>query len=250
MASQPCAWVQAARADSNAHIRLFCFPYAGGGASLFRHWQQDLSPDIEVRPIQLPGRENRLREAPFSQLTTLVDTLFPIMARYFDRSVALFGHSMGAYIAYELACRMEEKGVQPVRLLVSGRHAPHLLDSKSSIHALPDSDLLRAVQQRYGGIPAAVWQEPELLRLMMPALRADLILTETYRPSSRPKLTCPISVFGGNQDQNTNSSSLNAWQTLTRAKLRIHTLEGGHFFLHQERRKLLELIAGDLNRNE
>ena len=246
MTSSSSPWFRGESRRLGARLRLFCLPYAGGGAIVFRQWADGLPVEIEPWPIQLPGRETRLRERPFNRMGPLADALLDAIPPLLDRPFALFGHSMGAYIAYELARRLEERDVHPTHLFVSGRQAPHLPLPGPPASGLPTPEFLRVVQHRYRGIPEAVWREPELLDLLLPTLCADLELTETYQPARTTVLACPLTVFGGLQDPHIHPESLATWQALAGPSFRLHLLEGDHFYLNQSRPRLLAIIAQEL----
>ncbi|MCX6047109.1 MAG: alpha/beta fold hydrolase [Chloroflexi bacterium] len=243
------AWVTIPKPQPQAQVRLFCFPYAGGGATVFRTWPALLPPTIELCAIQLPGRETRLRETPFDQLEPLVQALAVALYPYLDRPFAFYGHSLGALISYEVARHLQRvRAPLPQQLFVAARQAPHLPWAESPLHQLPTADFLSAVQQRYGGIPAAVWEDAELMALVQPQLRADFTLLETYLYRADQALACPITVFGGHNDQTVTQPALAAWSEHTSALCKIHLLPGDHFFLNQATPALLQLIQAALFR--
>ncbi|MCB0063644.1 MAG: thioesterase [Caldilineaceae bacterium] len=234
--------------NSNARLRLFCFPYAGGAASIYRTWHQYLPADIEVCAVQLPGRENRIRERPFTDTNALVQALLPHLQPYLDRPFALFGHSMGTIIAYELAQQLQQQRQQPpFRLLVSARRAPFLPEPEALVHLLPtDAQFLAELQRRYNNIPAMIFEDAELRELFVPLLRADFTLVETYQHSDRPPLRCPIIAFGGAADERASATELRAWQHVTQSTFALHCLPGGHFYLNDQTQPLLALITAVL----
>src|SRR5262245_53644991 len=158
-------WFPSLRPGSDADVRLFCFPYAGGGASVYRGWAGCLPGSVDVCPVQLPGREARFREPPFARIGPLVEALAASIRPWLDRPFAFFGHSMGALIAFELSRRLQhEHGLQPVRLFVSGCAAPQVQTEREAIHALP-ADQFRQELRRLNGTPAAVLEDDELMEL-------------------------------------------------------------------------------------
>ncbi|MGE3272883.1 MAG: thioesterase II family protein, partial [Chloroflexota bacterium] len=180
-AQQLTAWIRCPRPSEQASLRLFCLPFGGGGAQTYREWPAALGPDIEVWHAQLPGREARHREPPLTSLPPLVQPLAAAMLPYLDRPYAIFGHSMGALIAFELARLFRRLGAPaPTYLFVSARRAPHLPDWRPPLHTLPDADLVDHLNQRYNGLPRAVLESADLLRMFTPLIRADLTLTELY----------------------------------------------------------------------
>jgi medium-chain acyl-[acyl-carrier-protein] hydrolase len=236
------AWVRCPAPNPRARLRLFCFPYAGGGASLFYSWTTAFGSDIELNPVQLPGRENRLLDSTFIRLAPLVETLAQVLAPCLDRPAAFFGHSMGALIGFELARQLRTLGNRdPVFLIVSGHRAPHLPDRRPPIHHLPDPRFLEEVR-RLNGTPEEILQNAELRELLLPVLRADFTVCETYRYHAGRPLDCPIYALGGQQDPGVNPDELAAWQSHTRGTFNLHMLPGNHFFLHSAQPLLLKAI--------
>lgn len=229
-------------------VRLFCLPYAGGGASLFKPWAGLLPPAIQVCPIQLPGREERLGERLHTSLPRVVDELVPALLPLVDRRFALFGHSMGAVVAFELARELRRLGAPPAWLFVAACRAPHRqAESTTRLSVLSDSMLVDAVQRKYGGIPDAVLQEPELLALLVPVLRADLSVFENYHYREEPSLECPISAFGGVHDRAVAEQDLWTWKEQTVGSFECRMLPGSHFFVKDSRAELLAVIAERLH---
>lgn len=178
------SWLTCSSPNHQAILRLLCFPYAGGGANIFRTWQDNLPTTVEVCPVQLPGRERRLLEPPFTDLRFLVEAAARALLLYLDRPFAFFGHSMGATISFELARHLrQEKNVKPVHLFVSGRRAPQLPERHASTYDLPGAEFLEELR-RLKGTPKEVLEHPELMELMLPLLRADFELIQTYQYSA------------------------------------------------------------------
>jgi surfactin synthase thioesterase subunit/malonyl CoA-acyl carrier protein transacylase/aryl carrier-like protein len=243
---QSADWLSCPDPRPDARLRLFCLPYAGGGASIYREWSKALPPDIEVCAIQLPGREQRFREAPFRQLTALVQTLAKVLEPHPDRPFAIFGHSMGGLIGFELArqCR-RQKLPEPVHLFVSASRAPHLLDDEPPLHRLPEPRLV-AKLRALSGTPEEMLADPEIMAFYLPLLRADFAVVETYVYRAEEPLGCPISAFGGELDEKIGTEALDAWRTQTRAAFTRQLFPGNHFFLHSAREALLASIAQQL----
>jgi len=242
----PETWVLYPRPNPLARLRLFCFPYAGGGASAFTSWPADLPPDVEVCPVQLPGRENRWREPPFTRLSALARALAETIGPELTKPFAFFGHSMGALIGFELARELQEcRKPGPFHLFVSGHRAPQLPDLALPIHTLPENELIRELD-RLSGTPEVVLQHDELMQLVLPVLRADLEMCETYVYSSQAPLECSISAFGGLQDPKVSREELAAWQEQTCSSFALHVFSGDHFFLHSSRTSLLQEISWQL----
>lgn len=236
------------RTKSQPHLRLFCFPYAGGGASIFRLWSEKLPSQVEVCPIYLPGRENRLKEPLFTHLAPLVQTLAHALHPFMDIPFAFLGHSMGALISFELARHLHRIHYPgPAQLFVSAHRAPQLPDTNASLHDLPDPALIDALS-RLGGTPQAILQHTELMNVMLPILRADLTLCETYVYTPEPPLDCPIVVFGGEQDSMVSVQELQEWRNQTRSACTLHILPGDHFFLQNQQHLLLVTLSRLMSR--
>jgi medium-chain acyl-[acyl-carrier-protein] hydrolase len=239
----PDPWFPYPRPNPSARLRLFCYPFAGGGASAFRHWPDGLPRFVEVVPVQPPGRETRFREPAFTLMAPLVTALADALQPHHDRPYAIFGHSLGALVAFELVRELRRRGGRPpARLIVSGHGAPHLLGRHTPMHALPD-DQFRAELRRLNGTPAAVLDNDELMSVLTPTLRADMAVGETYTPAAEPPLDCPILALGGEGDAYAPPPDLEAWREHTRAACEVHVLPGEHFFLQTHRTPLLKLLT-------
>jgi surfactin synthase thioesterase subunit len=227
--------------------RLFCFPHAGTGASTYRLWPRALPDALEVWAVQPPGREGRLGERSATSIAALVAGLVPALLPVLDRPFAFFGHSMGAVVATEVARSLEARGGPlPHHLLVSSRRPPHLAGAEPPLHPLPDAEFVAELQRRYGGIPAEVRAQADLMALLLPSLRSDIEALETYRAPRRPPLPCPITAFGGADDPLTPREHLEAWRDETRAAFRLRLFAGGHFYLDARRPELLADVAATL----
>ncbi len=223
--------------------RLFCFPNAGGAASMFRRWMTGVMPaNIEVCAIQLPGRESRMREKPFTRLEPLLGALVEVLKPVLDRPFAFFGHSMGTLVSFELAHRLAQAGAPtPSRLIVAGRRAPHLPDDEEPVHTLSDAKLIERLRN-YGGTPAEILGHKELMKLVLPTIRADFEVIETFAYSQHEPLTMPIDVLGGHDDEDAPTEKLEAWSELTTAPCQVQMYPGGHFFLHEQPEPVLTAV--------
>lgn len=245
--SSKSAWIHCFEPDPGARLRLFCVPYAGGGASVYRGWPASLPPGIELCAIQLPGRETRIAEPRFSRMGPLVEALREAVAPWLDRPYALFGHSMGAEVAFELVRALRRTGgPQPRHLFVSARPAPQR-PRRPPLHHLPH-DAFVAQLRRLGGTPDAVLASPELMELVIPVLRADFAVLETNGYQAEPPLDCPISAFHGVDDDRATEEDMQAWAAQTAAAFRLRAFPGGHFFLHQAKARLIQMMVKDLER--
>jgi medium-chain acyl-[acyl-carrier-protein] hydrolase len=241
-------WIVRPKAREQAETRLFCLPYSGGGAAAFHRWAALLPEAVELNLVQLPGRETRLREEPLTRMETLINALVPMVAGLLDRPYALFGHSMGALSAFELARGLRRKGAPaPLCLFVSGRRAPQLADPEPPLHTLADGPFVAAVVRRYNAIPRIILDDIELLRLFLPTLRADFELLETYTYRTEPPLACPIVALGGNDDARASAQELAAWQMHTQSWFQMRRFPGDHFYLQSERDALIRLLVDVLH---
>ncbi|GCE05926.1 thioesterase II family protein [Dictyobacter aurantiacus] len=223
--------------------RLFCFPYAGGGASIYRLWQQALPSGVEVCPIQLPGRETRIGEAPINQLTDLLPPLVRALTPYLHEPFQVFGHSMGALIGFELTRELRRQQLPtPTHLFMSGHRAPQLPREKTQTWQLPDAEFIQSLKNM-GGTPDAVLQNDELMQLLLPTLRADFAINETYNYQPEPPLNIPITVLGGSEDKEVKSEELEDWQRQSTYPIDLHIFPAGHFFVHSHQAQLIEIIA-------
>jgi medium-chain acyl-[acyl-carrier-protein] hydrolase len=244
--SLPTPWLKYFKRSPQALVQLYCFPYAGGASSTFRSWAQALFPTVEVCAAQLPGRAERIFESPFDRLGPLIDALSAALYPSLNKPFALFGHSMGALVGFELAreihrlCRL-----QPVHLFVSGCRAPQIGDSRPGIYDLPESEFLTELY-RMNGTPKEAIENPELMQLMIPALRADIAVYQTYRYVPGPRLTCPITALSGLEDERISLNHLEAWRDLTSASFTVQMFHGDHFFLHPSEADVLQCLSTHL----
>lgn len=238
-------WVATPRANGSARMRLFCLPHAGGGASTYYTWAGLMPSEIEVCAVQLPGRETRISEPLAGDLPALVDALAEGLLPLLDRPFALFGHSMGALLGFELARRWEAEGRQPVRLFASAHRAPHLPDRDNPIAALDEPDFLQEIR-RLNGTPPEVLADDEMRALVLPVLRADFALVEAYSYREGEPLNAPITALGGLADDNVTRAELEAWQAQTRSGCVVRMFPGDHFYIQTARPLLLQIVARDL----
>ncbi len=239
-------WITCSTPKPNADLRLFCFPYAGGGSVNYHHWGAALPANIEVYAVKLPGRENRLSEPPFARMAPLVRALSQGLAPYMDRPFAFFGHSLGGLVSFELVNELlRQQRPMPVHLIVSAMRAPHIPSSRPSIHDLPQPVFIEHLRD-YQGTPEAILNHSDMMDIMLPALRADFAVAETHTYSETAPLTCPITVLCGLQDPLVSCEALRAWEIYTRNTFTMHTIPGAHFFINHARSEVLEKVAQTL----
>jgi medium-chain acyl-[acyl-carrier-protein] hydrolase len=240
-------WVIAARVVPRPRLRMFCFPHAGGGASMFRTWHEFLPDTIEVRGIQLPGRESRWKEPLVPDAERLLQAILPAMEPFLDTPCVLYGHSVGSLLAFEVAAEFRRHRLPPpLHLFVSGRRAPNLTSPFPPIVDLSDDAFVAAIVRLYDGMPRVIQQDRELLQIFLPMLRGDIAIAESYRWRGEAALDCPISVFGGLDDRSLTIEELVAWRPLTRGEFRLELLPGDHFFPQNRRDGLLRSMMRDL----
>lgn len=242
--STPTPWIQIWRPRPQARLRLFCFPFAGGGATIFRAFAERLPSEVEVCAVQLPGREGRFSEAAFTRVDRLVPRLVEVLADHLTMPYAFFGHSMGALISFELAHALHERQQLPesFKLIVSAHRAPHLPSPYPPIHQLPAPQFL-AKLRHFNGTPEAFMQNDELLQTFLPLLRADFELCETYAYTNRTPLDNPIYAMGGRADRDVPCESILAWREQTKSTCSTEFFEGNHFFIQQQQSEVLSRLA-------
>lgn len=229
-------------------IRLFCLPYAGGGALAFRGWANELPGDVEAFALRPPGRETRLREPPHTSTAPAVKELADVVEPMLDRPYAIFGHSLGALLTFELARELRRRGLPgPVVLFPSGRAAPQLPWGMPPVADLADASFIRFVSE-LGGTPPEVIADAELLELFLPLLRADFQMNEQYVYRDELPFQSPIHVFAGTDDPTARQSDVAAWSDQTDGEFGLTAMPGGHFFLEVHAHALLSQLSGLLHR--
>jgi len=239
-------WLPYRRPNIDPAMRLFCFAHAGGSAGSFRAWDSVFPRHIEICAVQLPGRESRLNEPQARRMALLVETLVMALRPLLDKPFALFGHSLGANVAFELARHLRADRRGPLHVFASGCRAPHLRNPRPLLYTLPDSDLIESLRA-FGGTPAEVFDNRDLLDWLLPVVRADLELNETYVLESPDALDCPITAFGASGDSRVSSEEVHAWSELTRGRFRRRIFEGNHFFVYERQGELAKEIRQDLD---
>lgn len=242
-------WVRRYHPASDSRARLICFPHAGGSASYFHPVSAALTPLVEVAAIQYPGRQDR-------RLDPCIDDVGELAARVWDelrpqltddRPVALFGHSMGAVVSFEVARLMErDSGAGPLVLFASGRRAPSRTRDEN-VHQRDDAGIIDELRG-LGGTDSRVLSDPELLEMILPALRSDYRAVERYSRDAGVTIGSPISVMVGDSDSRTSMEEAHAWQDHTTAGIEVHTYTGGHFYLEQHQAAVIGTIRDTLSK--
>jgi medium-chain acyl-[acyl-carrier-protein] hydrolase len=239
-------WIAYHRPLARASLRLFCFPHAGGSAHLFRTWPEALREEIEVCPVELPGRGLRIRESFFESIEDLAASAAVGMAELFEEPFALFGHSMGALIAFELARILEtQQAVSPVALLAAGAVAPPLRRVEAPSWHFPDAEFRQKLRE-INGTPSELLADDQMMEFLMPMIRADFRAVQTYTYRDGQTLTCPIAAFGGLNDKDVPLEKLKGWQGCTRGSFSYSLFNGDHFFINGCRTELLRRVAEKL----
>lgn len=246
---QTTPWVAYYRPRPAPRLRLFCLPFAGGGASSYRAWSNELPPDIEVVPVQPPGREDRYREESLRHMDDLVDRLIKALLPFMsDLPFAFFGHSMGAIVALEVTRRLARtKGPVPCHIIVSGRTAPHLPLRRRPVFNLSRKEIEQWLRE-LDGTPEVVLSSTEMMDMVLPALRGDLEIDDTYRTTAKPVVECPLTVVGGLRDKEAPPDDLTAWSLYTSGSFALHLVDGDHFFpFNESRSRAIRIVTEALS---
>ncbi|MGN9796072.1 thioesterase II family protein [Streptomyces sp. OZ13] len=237
-------WFRNYRPAPDAPLRLVCLPHAGGAATFYHPVAQALSPRIEVLAVQYPGRQDRREEPAVTDIAVLADTIAEALAPRTDRPYALFGHSMGATVAFEAARRLEAAGHGPAALFVSGRRAP-CLDREGDLQPRTDEEVVAEIRA-LNGTGAELLDDAEVLDMILPALRADYAAVRRYRYSDGPALRCPVTAFTGDSDPKASAADVGAWAGHTGSAFELRVLPGGHFFLVDQQHAVLRTVEHHL----
>ncbi len=238
-------WVRRYHPGPADGVRLVCFPHAGGSASFFFPLSAALSSSAEVAAIQYPGRQDRRSEPNIDNIPELADAIFQAVRPLAERPLVFFGHSMGAVLAYEVACRLEEAGAAPLtRLYVSGRRAPSR-HRRETVHERGDEGVIAELRQ-LSGTNQAILGDPEMLEMILPALRADYRAIETYRDTTSRTVRAPIIAVIGEDDPKVTSEEAKAWAEHTTGPFDLRTFPGGHFYLADRAQEVIRMLAEDL----
>jgi medium-chain acyl-[acyl-carrier-protein] hydrolase len=244
------SWFSFPQPHPKAKLRLFCLPYAGSGANIFYKWPANLPTSVELVLVNAPGREHRLREKPFVRLQSLVESLGRALLPYADKPMAFWGHSLGGLISFELSRYLRRAfGLQPMQLFISACGAPHVTPKLPRLHDLPDEEFVSKLRQVVGA-NTSMFNNIEFLKLLLPTLKADCAICETYSYTSEPPLDCAITVYGGIDDCNVKYEYLEAWQEETTGRFAMHLFRGAHFFIHSDEALVLKALSEDLNELE
>ncbi|NOK60048.1 MAG: thioesterase [Chloroflexi bacterium AL-W] len=239
-------WLFLPKPNPYASLRMFCFSHAGSDAFAFKLWPDILPSQVELCAVQLPGRTNRLHEPAFTNMSALLDALLTALLEMLDRPFVVYGHSLGALIGFEFVRHLRQQSNRhPLHLFVSGRRAPHLPSRMVSMAHLPHDDFITELR-KLNGTPEAILEHPELVQMLVPLLRSDLSLHETYTYTTQEPLDCPISAFGGLEDPRAYQSEIAEWESYTKSTFTIRMFPGDHFFVQGSREQFLQAIVHEL----
>ncbi|CDM92286.1 Thioesterase (modular protein) [Xenorhabdus bovienii] len=231
---------------NSPRLRIFCFPYAGGSAKTYLDWAEHFTDNIEIVAVQPPGRTTRLDEAPYEDLYSLVDELMAHAEFITKIPYAFIGHSLGCRVAFELACKLQSCGYPvPVHFFVSGCTAPHLRHNFPDTHDLPHDEFIRELR-KMNGATDEVLLNSELMDFLLPVLKADFKMAETYQ-AKRCLLKSPITVLSGDSDPDIKPIELYAWSELSSESLTVQYIPGDHFFIDQNKEKVIEVMLALLS---
>lgn len=235
-------WFQGLAVSSSVDARIFCIPYAGGGAGVFSSWQAVFPPKCQICPVQLPGRGERFKELAITNLAELVENLADAIIPFISKQYYFFGHSMGARVAYELTCELDRRGERlPNEVFLSGARGPQVVRREKNLHHLPHDQFLREVAG-LNGTPKEVLENKALMELVAPTLRADFKVCETWPVGGEYVLNMPFRLFGGLNDQNVSVEDILRWKGCTSAESTSYLIPGGHFFIESHRAQLLDVM--------
>ncbi|MFB7852954.1 MULTISPECIES: thioesterase II family protein [unclassified Streptomyces] len=242
-------WIRQYHEPGGDGRTLVCFPHAGGSAVTYHSLSAELSVDNRVLLVQYPGRQDRLAERPVEDLRELADHIVDALAPWLDRPLALFGHSMGSVLAYEVALRLEDRDrpggpVDLIGLIASGRGAPSVRQDRG-VHLMDDEELT-AEMGRLSGTPSALLSDRDFLATVIPALRADFKAVETYQGAADRALRCPLSTYWGDEDGNLADEDMRRWGAHTRSRFATRLFPGGHFYLQDREPDVTAAIRSDL----
>lgn len=233
------------------NIKLFCFPYAGGSSIVFNQWAQYLDKNIELIPIELAGRGSRINEALYKDVSELIDDVYNLVCKEINGSAyALFGHSMGGMISYQLGQKLKENNYPvPVHIFFAGLNAPHVEKLDDIKYHLLDEEEFKKEVIKLGGTPPEFFEYPELIEVFLPLLKNDFKLAETdiHNDEIHP-LNCNITIMLG-KDEDLNAEQCDGWKKHTMKLCTIHYFEGGHFFLNDETKQVVRFINNTLLSN-
>ena len=238
-------WIQYEHSAENPKHRIFCFPYAGGSALFYAKWYTHISSHVDVFPIQLPGRESRMKEKPIRDMNEALERIIRHIEPLLTENYSFVGHSMGSIMAYEVAKRLAQKKCKmPERIYISGALPPDLLGQSEKIHEMSDEDFCNRLMG-YDNLQPDMLEHEEFYKFFLPIIRADFEMIETYRPMGYWKMPCDVTILSGTEDPFVPIENLEQWDRYCEKKPDIVTFSGNHFFLKEH----VEEVCGIINEN-
>lgn len=227
---------------------MFCFPHAAGSPATFSQWPLKLPREVEVYGVHLPGRGNRLLDPLIDRWPPLIEALGEAIIPFLEKPFVFYGHSMGTLVSFELARWLRRHDYPlPAHLFVSSRAAPQIASKKKPIHELPDAELIEQLGQ-FNGTPKEILENPELMQLILPAIRADFAILETYVYTPDVPFSFPITAFGSFEGPDITTDNLRSWSEQTESSSVVRMLLGDHFFIQTAQATLLGMIRQELGR--
>ena len=240
-------WFFCKKPKPQASMRLFCFPFGGGGASVFHDWPDAMGNEIEIRALQLPGRETRFREPREKDVNNVIKNIVQALEAYQDKPFAIFGYSLGSLLAFEVCRELRKQNMKmPMHLFIAALSAPQLPTPHPPISSLADREFIQKVEYYYQPQGEA-WNNLELREFLLPVLKDDIALYESYVYREEAPLTCPIDVYAGDKDRATPVESTQYWSEQTNSELKQHVFQGGHFFIDNAVDEIKNLVSNSLN---
>ncbi|MFI6173754.1 thioesterase II family protein [Nocardia sp. NPDC051052] len=234
-------WIKRFHPSPNTGIRLACLPHAGGSASYFLPVSKSLARECEVLSVQYPGRQERRLEPCIVEIGELAQRVAAELAEWADQPLAIFGHSMGSVLAFEVTRILEANGIQPVALFVSGRRAPSAT-RVAAMHLLPDSELIKAIRSMEG-TSESLLNDDEMIQLILPTIRSDYRAIESYRYTPSPAISAPIHAFIGDRDPQVSEDEADDWRHHTKSEFTLNVYTGGHFYLNTHAQRVISFIG-------
>ncbi|MBL1084504.1 thioesterase [Streptomyces actinomycinicus] len=242
--AEPKPWLRSFHQSTPGAPRLLCLPHAGGSASFFFSVSKALSPAVDVRGVQYPGRQDRQHETPARSIQELAQGVFDALDHEEDTPLVLFGHSMGAVVGFELARLLENAGRPPAVLIVSGRRGP-AIERVDTVHKGDDASVIAEVT-KLGGTDSQLLEDEEIQQIILPVLRADYYAIETYQRTPGPRLSCPFVVMTGDADPRVTPDEARIWAEETEGAFELEVYPGGHFFLVAQQEAVVARIEATL----
>ncbi|MBN1411856.1 MAG: thioesterase [Spirochaetales bacterium] len=239
-------WLKYMVPKPSAKLRLFCFPHAGGAASFFRTWSCLLGEQIEILPVQLPGRENRLSEPNYTSMKSLVEDLAEVIFPYLNLPFAFFGHSMGALISFELASHLQRLGNgNPEWIFLSACRSPATIASAQKLSGLKDTEFIEEFK-KLEGLPGEILDSYDAMEFFLPIIRSDVRLFESFHYRGNGPVCCGVTVLGGEDDHTVSAHELESWRQYTSGEFDAHHFKGKHFYINANLCAIIRIIKDRL----